>query len=119
LLLPSLYALACRFLELVLLPARGRDGQPPLRGRGDGLGWGAVKYSQGRYEEAERLGLKAREWLERTSDTNFQVQSLVRPWLSSPLPKMIRGSRSTGCWRRPRARECLADGDPDSLLAGK
>ncbi|MGH3035231.1 MAG: ATP-binding protein, partial [Gaiellaceae bacterium] len=40
---------------------------------------GAVKYNQGRLEEAERLGLQARDWLERTSDTYFQVQNLVRP----------------------------------------
>jgi class 3 adenylate cyclase/tetratricopeptide (TPR) repeat protein len=40
---------------------------------------GAVKYNQGRLEEAERLGLQARDWLERTGDTYFQVQNLVRP----------------------------------------
>jgi class 3 adenylate cyclase/tetratricopeptide (TPR) repeat protein len=40
---------------------------------------GTVKFNQGRLEEAERLGLQAREWLERTSDTYFQVQNLVRP----------------------------------------
>ena len=39
---------------------------------------GIVKYGRGDLEEAERLGLKAREWLERTSDTYFQVQNLVQ-----------------------------------------
>jgi predicted ATPase/class 3 adenylate cyclase len=39
----------------------------------------AVKYGQGNLDEAERLGLQAREWLERTCDTYFQVQNLIKP----------------------------------------
>jgi len=51
-----------------------------LRFEAEATAWlGAVKYNQGKPEEAERLGLQAREWLERTSDTYFQVQNLVRP----------------------------------------
>jgi class 3 adenylate cyclase/tetratricopeptide (TPR) repeat protein len=36
-----------------------------------------VKYYQGEFAEAERLGLQAAEWLDRTSDSYFQVQNLV------------------------------------------
>jgi predicted ATPase/class 3 adenylate cyclase len=36
-----------------------------------------VKYYRGEFAEAERLGLQAAEWLERTSDSYFQVQNLV------------------------------------------
>jgi predicted ATPase/class 3 adenylate cyclase len=39
---------------------------------------GMVRFYRGRAEDAERLGLQAREWLERTSDTYFQVQNLGR-----------------------------------------
>src|SRR5207244_7355717 len=38
---------------------------------------GIVKYYRGELDEAERLGLQAREWLERTCDSYFQVQNLV------------------------------------------
>lgn len=37
---------------------------------------GIVKYYQGDLEEAERLGLQAAEWLERTADRYIQVQNL-------------------------------------------
>ena len=36
---------------------------------------GVVKYYRGEVEEAERLGLKALEWLERTGETYFQLQN--------------------------------------------
>jgi class 3 adenylate cyclase/tetratricopeptide (TPR) repeat protein len=39
---------------------------------------GLVRYYRGGFEEAERLGLQAAEWLERTADTYMQVQNLVR-----------------------------------------
>ncbi|MDQ2944052.1 MAG: hypothetical protein M3R21_10350, partial [Candidatus Dormibacteraeota bacterium] len=39
---------------------------------------GTVNFYRGRLEEAERLSLQAREWLERTCDTYYQVQNLVR-----------------------------------------
>ena len=34
-----------------------------------------TRYHLGRLDEAERLGLQAREWLERSGDTNFQLQN--------------------------------------------
>jgi class 3 adenylate cyclase/tetratricopeptide (TPR) repeat protein len=39
---------------------------------------GQVQFYRGRPEEAARLSLQARDWLERTADTYFQVQNLVR-----------------------------------------
>jgi class 3 adenylate cyclase/tetratricopeptide (TPR) repeat protein len=39
---------------------------------------GVVRFYRGQPEDARRLELQAREWLERTSDTYFQVQNLVR-----------------------------------------
>jgi class 3 adenylate cyclase/tetratricopeptide (TPR) repeat protein len=39
---------------------------------------GMVRFYRGRPEEANQLGLQAREWLERTGDSYFQVQNLVR-----------------------------------------
>ena len=38
---------------------------------------GLVKYYRGEAEEAERLGLKARDWLERTGETYMGVQNLI------------------------------------------
>src|SRR5262249_2575310 len=37
---------------------------------------GIVKYHRGDIDEAERLGLAAYEWLERTGDSFYQVQNL-------------------------------------------
>jgi class 3 adenylate cyclase/tetratricopeptide (TPR) repeat protein len=37
---------------------------------------GLVKYHLGELDEAERLGVQAREWLERTGETFFQLQNL-------------------------------------------
>jgi tetratricopeptide (TPR) repeat protein len=39
---------------------------------------GIVVYARGETAEGERLCLEARQWLERTGDTYFQVQNLVR-----------------------------------------
>jgi class 3 adenylate cyclase/tetratricopeptide (TPR) repeat protein len=39
---------------------------------------GMVVYQRGEIAEGERLCLQARQWLERTGDTYFQVQNLVR-----------------------------------------
>ena len=39
---------------------------------------GMVVYQRGEIAEGERLCLQARQWLERTADTYFQVQNLVR-----------------------------------------
>jgi predicted ATPase/class 3 adenylate cyclase len=39
---------------------------------------GMIRFYLGEPEDARRLGLQAREWLERTCDTYFQVQNLVR-----------------------------------------
>jgi class 3 adenylate cyclase/tetratricopeptide (TPR) repeat protein len=39
---------------------------------------GTVRFYRGHPEEGMRLGLQARDWLERTADTYFQVQNLVR-----------------------------------------
>ncbi len=38
---------------------------------------GGVKYYRGEQEEGKRLGLQAREWLERTGDSYFFAQNLV------------------------------------------
>ena len=38
---------------------------------------GLVKYYRGDVEEAERLGLQARDWLERTCETYFELQNLI------------------------------------------
>ena len=37
---------------------------------------GLVKYHLGEFEEAERLGLQAREWFDRTGDSHFRLQNL-------------------------------------------
>jgi class 3 adenylate cyclase/tetratricopeptide (TPR) repeat protein len=42
---------------------------------------GGVKYYLGHREEGKRLGLQAREWLERTGDSYFIAQNLV--WLAA------------------------------------
>jgi class 3 adenylate cyclase/tetratricopeptide (TPR) repeat protein len=39
---------------------------------------GQVRFYRGQSEEAAQLSLQARDWLERTADTYFQVQNLVR-----------------------------------------
>jgi class 3 adenylate cyclase/tetratricopeptide (TPR) repeat protein len=48
-----------------------------LRDQARATSWlGVVKYYQGELEEAERLGLQALDWLERTGDSFFQLQNL-------------------------------------------
>jgi class 3 adenylate cyclase/tetratricopeptide (TPR) repeat protein len=49
---------------------------------------GFVKLYRGESKEAERLCLLARDWLDRTSDTYFQVQNLIR---GLALPALERG----------------------------
>ncbi len=39
---------------------------------------GMIRYQRGDRDEGERLCLRARSWFERTGDTYFQVQNLVR-----------------------------------------
>jgi class 3 adenylate cyclase/tetratricopeptide (TPR) repeat protein len=39
---------------------------------------GLIRYYRGAVEEGEQLCLQARQWFERTGDTYFQVQNLVR-----------------------------------------
>ncbi len=39
---------------------------------------GLTKYYRGDVEDAERLALQTRDWLERTSDSYFQIQNLAR-----------------------------------------
>src|SRR5205814_166045 len=36
---------------------------------------GLIKYYRGDLDEAERLGLQARDWLERTAEPYFQIQN--------------------------------------------
>jgi tetratricopeptide (TPR) repeat protein len=36
-----------------------------------------IKYYRGELDEAERLGVQARAWLERTGETFFQIQNLI------------------------------------------
>ena len=60
---------------------------------------GVVKFSRGEHEEAERLGLQARDWLDRTRDSYFQVQNLVRPGRLRARARR-RGAGERGCGRR-------------------
>jgi tetratricopeptide (TPR) repeat protein len=49
------------------------------------LGW--ARYYRGEPDEAEALGLRAREWLERTGETYMAVQNLVRVLAVSALAR--------------------------------
>ena len=49
------------------------------------LAW--ARYYRGQLEEAEALGLQAREWLERTGETYLAVQNLVRVLAVSALAR--------------------------------
>jgi class 3 adenylate cyclase/tetratricopeptide (TPR) repeat protein len=53
-----------------------------LKVEAEATAWlGGVKYYRGQQEEGKRLGLQAREWLERTGDSYFFAQNLV--WLAA------------------------------------
>jgi tetratricopeptide (TPR) repeat protein len=67
---------------------------------------GLVRYYRGDAEEAERLGLQAREWLERTGETFMGIQNLIalasyalakddpdlaERWLQEALPAALEG----------------------------
>ena len=67
---------------------------------------GLVRYYRGDLEEAERLGLQARDWLERTGETFMGIQNLVAlaayalaknepdlalRWLEEALPPALEG----------------------------
>jgi predicted ATPase/class 3 adenylate cyclase len=67
---------------------------------------GIAKYYLGELQEAKSLGLQAREWLERTGDSYFQIQNLLalactalgqedptqaEKWLSEALPLALEG----------------------------
>ncbi len=53
-----------------------------LKVEAEATAWlGGVKYYRGDREEGKRLGLQAREWLERTGDSYFYAQNLI--WLAA------------------------------------
>ncbi|MDX6413485.1 MAG: hypothetical protein QOH23_895, partial [Gaiellaceae bacterium] len=53
-----------------------------LKVEAEATAWlGGIKYYRGDREEGKRLGLQAREWLERTGDSYFHAQNLV--WLAA------------------------------------
>ncbi len=67
---------------------------------------GLVRYYRGDPEEAERLGLQAREWLERTGETFMAIQNLIalasyalakddpalaERWLQEAMPAALEG----------------------------
>ena len=54
--------------------ARGRAGKPSRRSA-RGFLLGLVKHYRGEPDEAERLSLQARDWLERTGEPYFQMQN--------------------------------------------
>jgi class 3 adenylate cyclase/tetratricopeptide (TPR) repeat protein len=79
---------------------------------------GVVKYDLGKLDEAERLELQAREWLERTSDTYFQVQNfrnlallalarddleLAERWMMEAFPIALE----IGGWVLPETCRCF------------
>lgn len=53
-----------------------------LKVEAEATAWlGGIKYYRGDREEGKRLGMQAREWLERTGDSYFHAQNLV--WLAA------------------------------------
>jgi class 3 adenylate cyclase/tetratricopeptide (TPR) repeat protein len=53
-----------------------------LKVEAEATAWlGGIKYYRGDPEEGKRLGLQAREWLDRTGDSYFHAQNLV--WLAA------------------------------------
>jgi tetratricopeptide (TPR) repeat protein len=61
---------------------------------------GIVKYYRGEVEEAERLGLKALEWLERTGETYYQLQN-------RRVLALCAGARSDLSLAEQRLREAI------------
>ena len=84
-------------MRCAALAARVR--QPPDEARVTFL-LGLVKYHLGELEEAERLGLQALEWLERTGDSYFQLQNLRTLALCARRPRRTCSSPRSGCERR-------------------
>jgi predicted ATPase/class 3 adenylate cyclase len=69
---------------------------------------GMIRYHRGDPEEGERLCRRARDWLERTGDTYFQVQNLVRGLASFALAE----------GRPEEAEACLREAVPVALQIG-
>jgi predicted ATPase/class 3 adenylate cyclase len=73
------YAEAEEELERCLAAARDTAS---LTVRAEATAWlGGIKYYRGDRADGRRLGLQAREWLERTGDSYFLAQNLV--WLAA------------------------------------
>jgi class 3 adenylate cyclase/tetratricopeptide (TPR) repeat protein len=69
---------------------------------------GMIRYHRGDPEEGEQLCRRARDWLERTGDTYFQVQNLVRGLASFALAE----------GRPEEAEACLREAVPVALQIG-
>jgi class 3 adenylate cyclase/tetratricopeptide (TPR) repeat protein len=69
---------------------------------------GLIRYHRGDPEEGERLCRRARDWLERTGDTYFHVQNLVRGLASFALAE----------GRPEEAEACLREAVPVALQIG-
>jgi class 3 adenylate cyclase/tetratricopeptide (TPR) repeat protein len=80
-----------------------------LRLEAEATSWlGMIRYHRGDPEEGERLCRRARDWLERTGDTYFHVQNLVRGLASFALAE----------GRPEEAEACLREAVPVALQIG-